>query len=49
MRFRLTAICLVLALSAAAGETQNLRVYRNIPLWPEGKVPGAVGNLPAGR
>jgi acetyl esterase/lipase len=46
MRFRLTAICLVLALSAAAGETQKLRVYRNIPLWPEGKVPGAAGNLP---
>jgi acetyl esterase/lipase len=31
---------------AIAGAPEKLRTYRNIPLWPEGKVPEAVGDLP---
>jgi acetyl esterase/lipase len=40
------AAFLLLLFSAFAGTPEKLRVYRNIPLWPGGSVPGAVGNLP---
>jgi acetyl esterase/lipase len=43
----LTATAIAGMLTAAHGESpEKLRTYRNIPLWPEGKTPDAVGNLP---
>jgi endo-1,4-beta-xylanase len=39
-------IAVLTAQEIRAGSPEKLRIYRNIPLWPEGHVPGAVGNLP---
>ena len=35
----------LLAASLLAAAPDTPRIYRNVPLWPEGKVPGAVGEL----
>ena len=38
-----------MAVSAGNGGGDKLRTYFNVPLWPEGHVPGVVGNLPVDK